>query len=284
MADAPHVAPLISFLLTLFFVNVLLKSSRDDIIYQRPSFANGLIVLAATFPRISHRKFVIYGKSMLRHRYYTRKYLFILFLLISNDIQLNPGPLNSSTLKSCSLNARSIVNKRTELQAMVATKELDIIAITETWLNPEIMDQEILSSDYNIYRRDRLGKGGGVLLALRDNICCYRRCDLETDCEILWCEVHFNPCSTYFIGVYYRSPSSDMAYLPKLVQSLEKFSPSCNILFLGNFNLPNVNWNLVAPWQPDIISDFFCDSVINCFGLSQPVNKPTRGDALLDLI
>ena len=284
MTDAPHVAPLISFLLTLFFVNVLLKSSRDDIIYQRPSFAKGLIVLAATFPRISHRKFVKYGKSMLRHRYSTRKYLFILFLLISNDIQLNPGPLNSSTLKSCSLNARRIVNKRTELQAMVATKELDIIAITETWLNPEIMDQEILSSDYNIYRRDRLGKVGGVLLALRDNICCYRRCDLETDCEILWCEVHFNPCSTYFIGEYYRSPSSDMAYLTKLVQSLEKFSPSCNILFLGNFNLPNVNWNLVAPWQPDIISDFFCDSVINRFGLSQPVNKPTRGDALLDLI
>ena len=67
-------APLISFLLTLFFVNVLLKSSRDDIIYQRPSFANGRIVLAATFPRISHQKFVKYGKSMLRHRYSTRKY------------------------------------------------------------------------------------------------------------------------------------------------------------------------------------------------------------------
>ena len=63
---------------------------------------------------------------MLRHRYSTRKYLFVLFL------QLKPGPLNSSTLKSCSLNSRSIVNKRTELQAMVATKELDIIAVTET--------------------------------------------------------------------------------------------------------------------------------------------------------
>ena len=84
------------------------------------------------------------------------------------------------------------------------------------------------------------------MLALRDNICCYRRCDLETDCEILWCEVHLNPCSTYFIGVYYRSPSSDMAYLTKLVQSLEKFPPSSNILSLGEFNLPNVNWNLVA--------------------------------------
>lgn len=96
---------------------------------------------------------------------------------------------------------------------MVATKELDIIALIETWLNPEIMDQEIMSSDYHIYRRDRLRKGDGVLLAPRDNICYYRRCDLETDFEILWCEVHINPCSTYFIGVYYRSPSSDMAYL-----------------------------------------------------------------------
>ena len=237
-------APLISFLLTLFFTNVLLKSLRNDI-YQRSSFANGLIVLAATFPMKSHRTFDKSGKSMLRHRYSTRKYLFVLFLLISNDIQLNPGPLNSSTLKSCSLNARSIVNKRTELQAMVATKELDIIAITETWLNPEIMDQEILSSDYNIYRRDRLGKGGGVLLALRDNICCYRRCDLETDCEF-----HFNPCSTYFIGVYYRSSISDMAHLIKLVHSLEKFLPWSNVLLLGDFNLPNFDWNLVAQWQP----------------------------------
>ena len=95
---------------------------------------------------------------MLRHRYSTRKYLFILFLQISNDIQLSLKPLNSLTLKSCSLNARGIVNKRTELQAMVASKELDIIAITETRLNPDIMDQEVLSSDYNIYRRDRQEK------------------------------------------------------------------------------------------------------------------------------
>ena len=95
---------------------------------------------------------------MLRHHHSTRKYLFIIFLLISNDIQLSPRPLDSLTLKSCSLNARSIINKRTELQAMVVTKVLEIIAITETWLNPDIMDQEILSSDYNIYRKDRLDR------------------------------------------------------------------------------------------------------------------------------
>ena len=103
----------------------------------------------------------------------------------------------------------------------------------------------------------------------------------------LWSPLVWSPfqsCSTYFIGVYYRSPSSDMAYLTWLVQSLQKFPPSSNILLLGVVNPPNVNWNLVAPWQPDTISDFFCESVINCFGLSRLVNKPTRGDASLDLI
>ena len=139
------------------FANVFLKSPRNDIIYQRPSFANGVgrYIPKDESPKVRQ---IWKLKSMLRHHYSTRKYLFIIFLLISNDIQLSPRPLDSSTLKSCSLNARSIINKRTELQAMVVTKVLEIIAITETWLNPDIMDQEILSSDYNIYRKDRLDR------------------------------------------------------------------------------------------------------------------------------
>ena len=218
--------------------------------------------------------------SKLCHRYVNRRYLFILFLLISNDIQPNLEPTSSSILKCCSLNARSIVNKRSELQAVASTKDLDIIAISETWLNSDIMDQELLSSHYNIFRKDGLGRGGGVLLAIREGLRCYRRCDLETDCEILRCEVHFNPCSVYYVGIFYRPPSSDMAYLAKLVQLLEKLPSLCSILLLGDFNLPNIDWNFVSPCQPDSFSDFFCDCIINCFGFSQLVHKPTRGRAL----
>lgn len=146
------------------------------------------------------------------------------------------------------------------------------------------MDQELLSSHYNIFRKDRLGRGGGVLLAIREGLRCYRHCDFETDCEILCCEVHFNPCSIYYIEIFYRPASSDMAYLSKLVQSLEKLPSLCNILLLGDFNLPNIDWNFASPCQPDSISDVFCDCLINSFGFSELVDKPARGRALLDLI
>ena len=65
----------------------------------------------------------------------SNKYLYfcILLLLVSNDIQRNPGPpLGKNTLNISSFNARSIVNKRLELQSHVVLMNPDIIAITET--------------------------------------------------------------------------------------------------------------------------------------------------------
>ena len=60
-------------------------------------------------------------------------YLCILLLLVSNDIHRNPGPpLGKNTLNISSFNARSIVNKRLELQSHVVLMNPDIIAITET--------------------------------------------------------------------------------------------------------------------------------------------------------
>ena len=105
-------------------------------------------------------------------------YLCILLLLVSNDIHRNPGPpLGKNTLNISSFNARSIVNKRLELQSHVALMNPDIIAITETWLHEGIADNEILPSSYNVLRNDRGSRGGGVLLAVKSNISCSRRLD-----------------------------------------------------------------------------------------------------------
>ena len=85
-----------------------------------------------------------------------------------------------------SFNARSIVNKRLELQSHVALINPDIIAITETWLHEGIADNEILPSSYNVLRNDRGSRGGGVLLAVKSNISCSRRPDLEEDIFIFY--------------------------------------------------------------------------------------------------
>lgn len=48
------------------------------------------------------------------------------------------------------------------------TNEFDIIDSTETWLKPEIFNENIIMEGYNIFRSDRYGtKGGEVLLYVK---------------------------------------------------------------------------------------------------------------------
>lgn len=113
-------------------------------------------------------------------------------LLLSGDAQLNPGPAisissNSSTslnakLNCVLLNSRSLCNKLHEFQGLVYGHNLDVVAVTETWLHDGYLDNEILSADfYTIFRKDRESskRGGGVLLAVKADILAYRRPDLE---------------------------------------------------------------------------------------------------------
>ena len=53
------------------------------------------------------------------------------------------------------LQYHSTVNKRLNLQTLVAIGKLDVMAITETWLNDSINDLEILLSTYTVRRKDR---------------------------------------------------------------------------------------------------------------------------------
>ena len=52
------------------------------------------------------------------------------------------------------------------------SKEFDIIAISETWLHENIYDNEILPAGYTLFRSDRGTKGGGVMLAIKDELTC----------------------------------------------------------------------------------------------------------------
>ena len=108
---------------------------------------------------------------------YNHRYLFVLFLLTANDIQLNPGPFSDS-IKISSFNARSIVNKRLQLQTHVSLVNPDLVAITETWLHNGVSDGEIFPDSYIVQRRDHKSRGGGVLLAIKSSSLCFRRCDL----------------------------------------------------------------------------------------------------------
>ena len=73
--------------------------------------------------------------------------------------------------KCVCLNARSIANKRNELNIMVEDIDPHIIGITESWATPVISYVVLGMTGYVMFRKDRLGRrGGGVILYIKESI------------------------------------------------------------------------------------------------------------------
>ena len=149
------------------------------------------------------------------------------------------------------MNARSIVNKVDELQVLATN--MDVLAITETWLRPVINSCEIFPNmDFTIHRRDRFEhnnkRGGGVLLAVRNTVPCVRRPDLETSAEINVCDLRPSCEKKILMAVFYRPPSSDYLYLKEFMKFLDQASRAKfdQLLIVGDFNLPDVDWATVT--------------------------------------
>ena len=84
------------------------------------------------------------------------------------------GNTSKAEIKCVCLNARSIINKKNELNIMVDDIKPHIIGITESWAHKDITDAELGLEGYVMFRKDRIGKkGGGVLLYIKDIIPAY---------------------------------------------------------------------------------------------------------------
>ena len=102
------------------------------------------------------------------------------------------------------MDIRSIVNELSSFQTMIYSHDFDIVAITETWLSNNIFDNEILPANYTIYRNDRGSRGGGVLLAVHDNIVS-KVLPSPTNIEMLTVEVELS--QTLILCIVYSPPN-----------------------------------------------------------------------------
>ena len=88
------------------------------------------------------------------------------------------------------LNARSIVNKKNEINIMVEDINPHITGITESWANKDISESGL--TGYAIFRRDRIGRrGGGIILYIKESIQAYEiKLEREANCdEAVWCNI-----------------------------------------------------------------------------------------------
>jgi hypothetical protein len=159
--------------------------------------------------------------------------------------------------------------------------ENDILCFTETHLDGSIHSGEIFNnSEFTVHRKDRNLFGGGVLIAIRNDIA-HRRIVIDTETEVIAIEL-----TELKLGLccVYRSPSSvDKNFM----NFLDYYSG--NSIILGDFNLPGINWLSDPPnpkhscVQANIHKEFIID--ILSYGYSQLIQQPThvKGN-ILDLV
>ena len=90
----------------------------------------------------------------------------------STDKPITKCPKNRPEVgyKCMCLNARSIVNKKNELNIMVEDIDLHIIGITESWANTESTYVELGLTRSVKFRRDRIGRRGAELFYMLKNL------------------------------------------------------------------------------------------------------------------
>ena len=192
---------------------------------------------------------------------------------------------NLSFLNCVFFNARSVMskNKVDELRILVYKNNIDLAGVCETWLTPDISNAEIEIVGYRLFRRDRSnirpGRGGGVLLYIKDNIVSNVYEDIfNFHCEALFCEINIDH-NNLLVGVCYRSPTCEDIETKNLLNLIRKASAK-DLVIMGDFNYPNIDWLNITS---DRAGEDFLNLTFDCF-LKQHVTFPTRGQNCLDLV
>jgi hypothetical protein len=193
-----------------------------------------------------------------------------------------PVQLAPKTFKCLFANARSLVKKMCELEALVSDYDPDIVGIVETWGRDNVAEQVFTIPGYTIYRRDRSDTmGGGIAVYCRD---CYQtitRPDLSDSGyeESLWIEFVF-PKSRLLVGTVYRPhyiEENDDKFEVLLKRAYSEGKPMC---VMGDFNYSKIDWITL---DADTRGTKFMDLIQDCF-MVQHVDRPTREDRILDLV
>ena len=170
----------------------------------------------------------------------------------------------NSMISCCYLNIRSLVNKLSLFQSYVYSSDFDVICLTETWLSDSVFDQEILPINYNIYRKDRFSRGGGVLIAIKDTIPVSVLSLYLPNNAPEAIAVRLNLRIPIILSCVYLPPCLSDSYMKVTISNLTQIVQSdlsTVSIIVGDFNLPDVQWDTLSSTSSS--SSTFCDFVFD---------------------
>ena len=172
------------------------------------------------------------------------------------------------------LNINGLPKKKDELEILLDTLQFnfDIVALTETHLNPVTEKYSPLKNYRSFFNSRRSNTWGGVAVFYKPHLTCERINDLDLNTEgvleSLFIEISSKGEKT-ILGVVYRPPNSNTTdFLNKLNEIVFKFKDK-KLHLVGDFNL-----DLLKSEQHSLTNDFLTD--INSMGLQPTISLPTR--------
>ena len=226
-------------------------------------------------------------------------WLYSLLILLSADVELNPGPKRASTsnisVYHWSLNSISAHNyiKLFLLKAYIAIHKFDIICLSETYFDSSTSsdDDNLAISGYNLIRSDHPSnnKRGGVCIYYK-NFLPLRVLGIQYLQECINFELNIGGKICNFISLY-RSPSQTQDEFEKFIDNLElNLETLCQnnpflIVLIGDLNAKSKNW-----YSHDKTSHEGneIENVTAQFGLQQIIKEPTHisntSSSCIDLI
>ena len=145
-----------------------------------------------------------------------------------------------------------MVNKVPELHCIIDTEKPDVVIGTESWLSPDISENEIFPFGYAPFRMDRKSKtsrSGGVFIMVRDGLICTEQPQFNMNCELIWVKLEMAGSHPLYIGAFYKPKEDDPDSLLELRKSLDLVSKQKgNIWLLGDFNMPKLTWPDRTPY------------------------------------
>jgi hypothetical protein len=144
-------------------------------------------------------------------------------------------------------NCGGVHSKKDAFAETVKESNPHLILVTESWLKPDIGNNEFIPENYTVHRKDRIGRSrGGVFIAVRNDLIATHLEFLDVDTELIWISLQMANARPIHVCCFYRPPDKGVLPIQKLRESLDKLDWKKNptVWIGGDFNVPDVDWKV----------------------------------------
>ena len=145
-------------------------------------------------------------------------------------------------------NTRGLRTKLHNFLTSSACDTNDVICISESWLNANISDGEVMDNTYMIFRKDRDSytsihtRGGGVFIAVKRNILAEMLPIDKNHIEQIFIKIKSSNNGDLIIGCVYIPPQSPTKIYTDHVETITHLQikyPDSKLLIIGDYNIPS---------------------------------------------